>query len=153
MLMGAVYFCFLDSSGYRKGPLPFETEGFYLLCGMVDCVYLFSGWMKMPSKTWFYFWTPVTAIVVIIQAVFCLMVLDLQLGMIWIYTYIYIHTWNCTCETIVAFDVWFAKVSWATIIQESTNIMFNNLRNEVQLFLDLHSNCVFEKCYVNEVEK
>jgi hypothetical protein len=29
--MGALYYCFLDSAGFRKGPLLFETGGFYLL--------------------------------------------------------------------------------------------------------------------------
>jgi hypothetical protein len=52
MLMGAVCYCFLDSSGYRKGPLPFETGGCYLLheTDVVGCVYL-HGWSRAPSES------------------------------------------------------------------------------------------------------
>jgi hypothetical protein len=51
--MGAVYSCFLNSLGFRKGPLLFETGRFYLLHVDIDgfgCVCLLSSWSIAPVR-------------------------------------------------------------------------------------------------------
>jgi hypothetical protein len=52
--MDAVCYCLLDSSGFKNGPLSFETGGFYLLhvgIGWAVYMYLLSSWSKAPVKT------------------------------------------------------------------------------------------------------